>query len=126
MIESRERGLVKACGVLLSEQGERTIARKCGVAAASLEIPPGDGVMRELRQMRATVHSVTRLEGFDRQPVQPQAPAGREPLVEGVPDQNVRESELTGAPWNLGYDTGGDRLVQRLEPCILRHAGYPS
>ena len=53
------------------------------------------------------------LERLDDQPVQPDATRRRQPFVERVPDQDVREAETAGRPGDIRDDTLLHRLVER-------------
>ena len=77
-------------------------------------------MVRQLGEMGAELVAVPRLDRVDDQPVQPHAADAREPVVEGVADEDVCESEATGAAGRVGDDTCGQRLVQRLEHLVAR------
>ncbi len=80
----------------------------------------------ELRKVRTWLLAVQRLERLERKPVQADAAGGREPFVERVADQDVRETQTTRAPGNVGHDTGGHCLVERVQQIVfgdIRYAG---
>ena len=122
-VERVERRLVEARGLLVGEERERAIAGAPGVAQALVEVAAGDGVVRELGEVGSRLVAVERLERLDRQPVQPDAAGGREPLVERVADEDVGEAKTTAAAGNVGDDAGGHRLVEHVEQLVLRDAG---
>src|SRR5919201_666632 len=70
--------------------------------------------------------AIQRLERFDCLPVHPHPASGRQPLVEGVADEHVREPKLTRRTRRVGDDAGSHRLVQRVQQLILRDACEPS
>ena len=57
--------------------------------------------------------AVERLERLDDLPVQPDAAGAREPVVERVADEDVREAQASGRAGDVGDDAGGDRLVEQ-------------
>ena len=51
--------------------------------------------------------------------MQPDAARGGEPLIQGVADEDVRETKAIGGAGNVGEHARGDRLVERVEQLIL-------
>ncbi len=105
----------------MGEQRERTISGALGVAQALVEVASSDGMVRELGEVGPGVLAVERLERLHRQPVQPNAAGSGEPIVEGVPNEDVREAQATGRTGNVGDDARGHRLVEQVEQRVLRH-----
>ena len=68
--------------------------------------------------MRPGLIAVEPFQRLDHLPVQPNAPSGREPVVECVADQDVREAKTTEAPGNVGDDTRDHGLVEGFQQLV--------
>jgi hypothetical protein len=122
--ERVERHSVEPSGLLEGQQREGAIAGAASEAHALLEGASGDGVVCELCQVRPGLGAEDVLERPHRQPVQLQSAGGRQPVVERVADEDVREPQVPRVAGSVSDHPGAHCLVQGAEELVIGHAGH--
>src|SRR5262249_45204619 len=115
-----EAQLVETHSFLVREQRERVIAGTPRVEHRALDVTAVDRMVRELCKGWPGRLAIESLERFECPPMQLDTPSLRQPLVERVSDQDVRETQPVDAARHLGDDAGGRSFIERVEQGVFR------